>query len=182
MKQQEDRAFKVHKTTYYPMWVWEKNGPIPNLDIEHWVNTCYLIKSTEKSVVKSNAFGYQSRNDLHNDPLFFPLVEILRKEITLFYNYSNFKIMGLWLNISGEGCYNNLHYHGLSTKLISGVLYLKTPPNCGAIQFWNKYNDEGSYRFEPTVGSLLLFPQCLQHNVEPNLSKEDRISIAFNCE
>ena len=35
--------------------------------------------------------------------------------------------------------------------------------------------------YEPKRGRILLFPSYLGHEVEPNITDEDRISIAFNA-
>jgi uncharacterized protein (TIGR02466 family) len=179
---QENRHFNVIKTTSLPMWIWENNNPIPNLDIDYWIEKCYIISREYPSVSKSNSKeGYQSPQHVVGIDAFAPLVDILRNQVSIFLEHNNFKMDALWVNISGHGCYNSMHHHGFDSSLISGVLYLQTPENCGDIGFYNKYDDQRGVNVEPLPGKLLLFPQCLQHYVYPNLSDKDRISIAFNC-
>ena len=44
---------------------------------------------------------------------------------------------------------------------------------------WNAFNS-AEYFIEPTPGDLIIFPSTINHWVEPNPSKNDRISLAFN--
>ena len=102
-----------------------------------------------------------------------------------------------WVNINKLGDYNTKHNHpGVD---LAGVLWVKCPEDCGAIMFdpptgFQSYNEINSYiddfknqnnlfhcyHFNPTEGRILVFPAHLIHNVEENMSKEDRISVSFN--
>jgi uncharacterized protein (TIGR02466 family) len=83
--------------------------------------------------------------------------------------------------------------------MLSGVFYVKCPPNCGNIVFnhptektqqydWagNKFETLGKYSYGNINGQsienrLYMFPSWLEHYVTPNMNKnEKRISIAFN--
>ena len=44
---------------------------------------------------------------------------------------------------------------------------------------YNKYNS-AAWTIKPIANQLLMFPGWLKHRVEPNLGKENRISISFN--
>ena len=102
-----------------------------------------------------------------------------------------------WTNINGPGDYNLKHVHPRAD--LSGVLWIKTPKNCGNIifetpNFFEKYqelesytdefvqktNSYTSYFFNAKEGKILIFPSCLSHQVEENKSDEDRISYSFN--
>ena len=77
---------------------------------------------------------------------------------------------------------------------MSGVFYIKVPKDSGKLVFTNdalirffplkvnNFNSNNSqvWRFEPEESMLYLFPAWLKHEVTPNSSNEDRISIAFN--
>lgn len=76
---------------------------------------------------------------------------------------------------------------------MSGVFYVTTPKDCGRLRLFDPrpfiigapdmkyYNDGNNYHyFDPTPNLLVMFPGWLKHDVEPNLSDEERISIAFN--
>ena len=102
-----------------------------------------------------------------------------------------------WININKNGDSNMPHVH--PTSHLSGVMWLKCPKNCGQIVFTSPYDFVGAkeyeiysddfqqehssytlYRLNPTEGFIILFPSHLLHQVNPNESNEDRISIAFN--
>ena len=45
------------------------------------------------------------------------------------------------------------------------------------------YNEGFTYvSVDPVDNQLIIFPAWIQHMVEPNMSEEDRVSIAFNIE
>jgi len=80
---------------------------------------------------------------------------------------------------------------------ISGVFYIECLKESGQIVFENPFRDHLGYTWDsrltvynpntsskwkivPETNKLLLFPSFLNHYVEPNLSKDKRISISFN--
>ena len=103
----------------------------------------------------------------------------------------------LWININGKGDYNELHHHPSCD--LSGVFWIKTPVDCGSLVFnsphdfvqakelksyaagvkdeWKQFE---SYYFPSIAGRLMIFPSFLLHQVRPNQSNEDRISVSFN--
>ena len=103
----------------------------------------------------------------------------------------------LWININGKGDYNELHHHPSCD--LSGVFWIKTPVDCGSIVFnspqdfvqakelkyytsqvredWKQFEN---YYFPPTAGFVIIFPSFLLHQVRPNKSNQDRISVSFN--
>jgi uncharacterized protein (TIGR02466 family) len=109
----------------------------------------------------------------------------------------NFSIES-WLNINPPYSGHNTHEHYGS--VISGVVYLKSTKNSGDLVFHDpiktrvqsyanlkkdyKYNDNEFntpiMSSTPAPGKLVLFESYLSHSVEPNLSNDLRISIAFN--
>ena len=99
-----------------------------------------------------------------------------------------------WVNINKPKDFNTIHNHPNSD--ISGVVWIKTPDECGEIYFphpdyFQKYKEiEHSKAFtkqgfshvvRPNKGDVVLFPSYLRHGVTENCSKEERISIAFNA-
>ena len=102
-----------------------------------------------------------------------------------------------WININKPGDYNINHVH--PTNHLSGVLWIKTPKNCGDIifdspyefqayqeiesysnEFKDSFNIDHNYYFNPTEGRMIVFPAHLSHHVQENKSNEDRISVSFN--
>ena len=106
-------------------------------------------------------------------------------------------LSSLWININGKGDYNELHHHPSCD--LSGVFWIKTPVDCGSLVFnsphdfvqakelksyaagvkdeWKQFE---SYYFPSIAGRLMIFPSFLLHQVRPNQSNEDRISVCFN--
>ena len=108
-----------------------------------------------------------------------------------------FEYNGLWININGKGNFNSSHNH--PGCHMSGVFWIKTPPNCGNISFqsphsfthaneMSRYKEEfrartnsyPAYDFAPREGNILLFPASLIHRVDVCQSNEDRISAITN--
>ena len=102
-----------------------------------------------------------------------------------------------WTNINGPGDSNVKHMH--PKAVLSGVLWIKAPKNCGNIifetpnlfekcqelesytdEFALKTNSYMTYFFNPKEGKIIIFPSSLNHEVEKNKSDEDRISYSFN--
>lgn len=163
---------------------------------------CYHKKSEdEKGRVISNVGGWQS-NDL-----FLPVPELceltsivthlmrsLAKQINL-KDVHNLYLGNFWININKNSNTNIPHSHPES--VLTAVYYVKVPENSGNIKFFTpinnydehfkdfmieKYNEYNSttYSFVPKKGKLVFFPSWLMHEVEPNKTDSDRISIAFN--
>ena len=85
--------------------------------------------------------------------------------------------------------------HCHSNNFLSDVYYVRTHPGTDTINFHDPRNQTSVIR-PPVVeltaentdqvvvkvknGTLLVFPTYLQHSVDANMSKEERISISFN--
>ena len=165
-------------------------------DLTRWI---YNYKSKTEGVVHSNRGGWQSPSDFYNDPSFSEFAEYIVKNANdaLCYYTCKFNLGNMWININRKGDYNVVHDHPEST--ISGVMWIKTPENCGKLKFRSshsfvehslfEYADEtikkernyySDFHFFPKEGTMVLFASHLLHDVDQNESDEDRISIAFN--
>ena len=108
-------------------------------------------------------------------------------------------ISNAWININAKGGSNALHDHPGAS--LSGVFWINAPKDSGNIVFKNphnfvesstlpryadhlsaSFNKYQSFYLEPKEGYMVLFPSHIQHNVNENLSNEDRISISFNLQ
>ena len=105
-------------------------------------------------------------------------------------------IKNSWLMFHNANDFSHNHYH--LNSFISGILYIKSPENCGNIVFhttkvnhtlfpsinipFKNYNEYNStfITFKVKENQLLLFPSSLIHSVEKNLSNDTRICLAFN--
>ena len=158
--------------------------------------TNYILneKDNNKSVIKSNRGGWQSELVSSNNENYKPLID----EIVEFVNHlpisqksKSFSIPQLWANVNTKGNWNTIHQHG--TYHLSGTYYVKVPENCGRLCFrdprpgaignlyLNKNFDEGEVRNVKLVeGLLMVWPNYLDHFVEPSQTDEERISISFD--
>lgn len=182
MTNQEKNSFKFTPIIKKPIGFLSKN--INNFDCNYWIDKCYKYRNKNPySETRSNVIGYQSSSDLQNHPEFYPLLNIILKEINMTTPITNNHISGMWINISPQGAWNLPHTHPPSGNIFySGVFYLKTPKNCGDLSFLNPLDINQAYHHHPSPKDLVLFAGNLPHLVGPNLSNEDRISIAFNYE
>jgi uncharacterized protein (TIGR02466 family) len=107
--------------------------------------------------------------------------------------YAKFEITGCWANISAPAAPHKMHTH--PNNYLSGVYYVKTQPQADAIVFHDPKPQisiisppplevssatAGKVRVQVDPGTLLVFPSWLQHSVDPNMSADTRVSIAFN--
>ena len=154
------------------------------------------FKSVKNTVSRSNYGGWQSNTFKivpKNFVDLFEKVNINIKEIEKNLSLSKkLQLHNLWYNVNGLGSFNRPHGH--PGCVISGVYYVSIPKNSGSIVFLNKdldtfyresiknYNEYNSstWTIEPKENQCVLFPSYLQHYVEPNLNKKERICISFN--
>ena len=174
------------------------------IDLQSW---CKQHQQKDNGRKISNIGGYQSNNLLKNDVSLQPLIKEIENHSTVFANQiiplwpkRKQAVANMWVNINGYLNWNKPHLHGGCR--LSGVYYVKTPPNCGTLQFehpainllelysigyapcrldtLNKYNSP-IWSKSVSENQLYLFPSWLLHSVYPNENKtEERISISFN--
>ena len=106
---------------------------------------------------------------------------------------AEFYITQSWANRNPTGREHHIHNH--PNSIISGVFYVKSKAETGAIRFhkanevnrtihfsdidFNNYNSPYADVYVEN-NDLILFPSTLSHSVNVNEDSEDRISIAFN--
>lgn len=102
-------------------------------------------------------------------------------------------ISGMWSMINKKGHANSVHIH--PDSWLSGVYYPKIPsqaelagelcfhdpiaPRTFTRSFYRSAQAE-VFKVAPQEGLMVIFPSWFEHSVKPNMSDEDRISIAFN--
>ena len=162
------------------------------------IDYAYDLKDQDPDGNKiSNVGGWQSKGfNVRNEDV---LQNFLGRSITQIQNIRCGVEINIyaWVNINQTTNYNMKHNHPWSD--LSGVLWIKTPDNCGKLTFESPYNFTGNkeicaytgeykhrtnsfltYFYEPYEGGMLIFPSHLTHWVQPNESEEDRISVSFN--
>ncbi|BET66174.1 TIGR02466 family protein [Opitutales bacterium ASA1] len=99
-----------------------------------------------------------------------------------------------WVNIMPTSVAHGSHIHPLST--ISGTYYVQTPRGCSAIKFEDprlqafmaqpprrpdaKPHNKPHVAYAAETGHVVLFESWLRHEVPPNTTVSERISISFN--
>lgn len=151
-------------------------------DVSELVEQCLVISSNRSShVTFSNQNGGLQLG--HKE-----FVEAIVAQSPLDYlinqikSLCNSEHLHPWLNVNYYGGYNTLHNHSAKqpekyVNIVSGVYYVKVPKDSGRIIFYENGNE---IPVSPVDNQLILFDNNLYHAVEPNLSEEVRISIAFN--
>ena len=104
-------------------------------------------------------------------------------------------ITNMWGNITHPNHLHHMHIH--PNCLLSGIIYIKTPANCGPTMFasprqlsrmiephFTAKNEINSdvFIFPAEKGRMLMWPSYLPHAVEHGTANEDedRIVVAFN--
>jgi uncharacterized protein (TIGR02466 family) len=99
-----------------------------------------------------------------------------------------------WVNVMTRHVVHGLHLHPLAS--ISGTYYVRTPRGCSGLKFEDPRLDR--YMAAPPrrvrarranqvwvtlpadQGNLVLFESWLRHEVAPNPTETERISVSFN--
>ena len=158
-------------------------------------------KEDPKGIQKTNQGGWHSRDDLYDDKRFGVIkgdiihycIEVL--DHLSVEDHCKPCLTGMWAMINKPGTYNKLHSH--PHNFLSGAFYLQVPENSGKLTFHNPHPQSEVLSppikanqsihlaprvgWQPKVNDLLIFPSWLNHEVEINNSKEDRIMLSFNA-
>ena len=91
---------------------------------------------------RSSAAGasraYMTSDDLHTVPEMKDLVDVIMRESAKVLDAYAIKrdshyITSMWANVTNPNCRQNMHVH--PNCLLSGLVYIKTPTNCGPTLF-----------------------------------------------
>ena len=186
---------------FFPTPVWAiqlEDYKSINEQIYNFIKKSYA--EDQQGINKSNIKGWHSKdfNLQEDEPRNFikfilPAIEKVIEDMNWDKKNQTININNMWAIINTGGAANLRHQHGNST--ISGAYYVRAPENCGDIVFYDPRpaavyshpNVEGPNMLNaqvngitPKEGALVLFPSYLDHSVNENLSKEERIVISFN--
>ena len=105
----------------------------------------------------------------------------------------NLKILGLWVNVSKKGSFQEYHTHTSYEykNLFSGTLYIEADKNSGNLTLLNPLTNifqllplnhslSSGYVITPSPGLIVSFPSFLGHYVGENKNKTNRISVSWN--
>ncbi len=160
------------------------------------------LRTSIKSIKRSNELGWHSPTNMHKRDMFKPLCDCIDGMAATIADSMNMRrdrqlvIETFWVNINPKYAYNALHEHPES--VVSGVYYVQSDEKSGHLRFrdpragkrmnpWPVAEDKKSDQrhwdrvsHKPIAGRLIMFPSWLEHDVEANLSDQERISISFN--
>ncbi len=146
--------------------------------------------------------SYGSASRLHRlSPTFAALERRLDTHVRAFARSLELDLTGralamtdCWANIMRRGAVHGLHLHPLAT--ISGTYYVQVPRGSSGLKFEDprldrmmaapprRANARPANRpwvaFDARSGDVLLFESWLRHEVAPNTTAGDRISVSFN--
>jgi uncharacterized protein (TIGR02466 family) len=144
--------------------------------------------------------AYMTPDDLQTLPEMGELVDVIMAEAgTILDAYAikrdSHYITNMWANIANPNRRHNFHNH--PNCLLSGIVYIKVPKNCGRTIFassrLNSKNIEPTYLHKndinadifsmpPEKGRMMIWPSHVPHAVEEGTANEaeDRIVLAFN--
>jgi uncharacterized protein (TIGR02466 family) len=146
--------------------------------------------------------SYSSLSRLHQmSPTFSALEKRIDRHVRSFATTLEFDLAGrklvmtdCWINVMTQQVVHGLHLHPLAS--LSGTYYVRTPRGCSGLKFEDPRLDrfmaapprKRRARRDNLVwvtipaeqGNLVLFESWLRHEVAPNPTVTERISISFN--
>lgn len=183
----------------WPTRIWIFDFPEATALRESWVSDLAKKRSDDPKVKPafSNREGWNSNKEIFKDAVYAPLKAFANAAFTEAFQQmkpvGNFKFrLEAWANIHDQGGFNHAHIH--KNTLLSGCYYLNVPVGAGPIVFkeprpgaylsgfsGSGINCSGTFKLKPKEGSLIIFPNWLEHYVEMNEGDAPRASIAMNA-
>lgn len=166
------------------------------------INKCFKlkekIKKGGKNWMSKNTYNTLSTYNLVNDKDFLPLQNFITQSVLNYCNKLNIDVSNLntsphygWFNLYKKYDYQEYHIHGDS--MISTIYFLKCNDESAKTFFKTtinemskiKYIEHNDFTYKdiqivPKPGLLVIFDSSLPHSVEQHMSKEPRISLAYN--
>ncbi len=159
-------------------------------------------RSWSKTNYPGGYTSYSSASRLHQmSPTFAQLEKRIDTHVLGFARSLDFDLAGrklamtdCWVNVMTRHVVHGLHLHPLAS--ISGTYYVRTPRGCSGLKFEDPRLDRfmaapprrARARRDNQVwvtipaeqGNLVLFESWLRHEVAPNPTEAERISVSFN--
>ncbi len=177
-----------------PIWIFDLD-----LDLNDLRYYAYRRRDEDKGRVVSNEGGWQSNDidEFDGTPL-RQFVDWVNKEAIGMSKDLGCKGLpqmdNLWININPRGGFNQPHVHPSSR--LSGVFYVQATEGAGDICITRDANDyalgticpdntrysSAQWMYPPVENRAIIFPAWVKHQVMPNKTDTDRISLAFNLQ
>ena len=171
----------------------EING---NKELNQKILDCLAMhKKASKGNQLSNVGGYQTK-PINDEEIVKPIltnaVNLITKHLKM-KGQRKMSLHNLWINENGYKDFNTVHTHAGAN--FSGVYYAKVPQNSGALVFQNSdssisflenhlhfHNTDNftEFKVDPKENMMIVFQSNMLHYVRPNMSNENRVSVAFN--
>lgn len=123
-----------------------------------------------------------------------PHVRALARRLDLDVDPKRLKMTDCWVNIMPRSVTHSLHLHPQS--VFSGTYYVATPPGCPGLRLEDPRLDRfmaapprkdaarpenhAHVVYPARAGHVILFESWLRHEVPPNPTPRERISVSFN--
>lgn len=175
------------------------------------IEECYNLKKmdTEGNKWSQDHYlggytSYSSFSNLHTwSSTFEGLESQIRPHVIDFLNSQgyetknkNLQMSTFWVNIMGHQTTHSWHIH--PRGVVSGTFYVQVPKDSVGIKFEDPRMNfmmaclpkrsklplalQNFVSIQPNAGELVLFESWMRHEVPPNPSNQDRISVSFNYE
>ena len=166
------------------------------------IKKCFKLKEKIKkggnNWLSKNTYNTLSTYNLINDKDFLPLQNFINKSVLNYCNELKIDTSNLnkspnygWFNLYNKYDYQEYHIHGDS--IISTIYFLKCDDDSARTFFKTTINEMSKIKYieknhltykdiqiVPKPGLLVIFDSSLPHCVEQHMSKEPRISLAYN--
>ena len=138
--------------------------------------------------------SYGSISDLH---LQFSIFDELKhhldreaagyaKKAGLRFPKGELRLSSLWANLMPPACYHAFHLH--PNSIVSGTFYVAVPKGASPLRledpraglFMACPPRKMQVDLHPKAGEIILFESWMKHEVPPNRSGDERISVSFN--
>ena len=189
---------KPKSHSVFPTTIWTVDLSELSPHFAQWRSRINALRSSQEGLrARSTRQGWSGPKTVFGEPDFVPLQALCREAFSACFQEmkvpEGFRFgMEAWGNVHDKGGFNQPHIH--REAILSGSFYLTVPQGSGAIVFhdprpstlysrtWGKgVNRWEKIAFKPKEGTLLIFPNWLEHSVEPHEGDEPRCSIAMNA-
>ena len=196
--QPQDRVLSVEPVHLFPTRIWQAR--LKNLapHFPAWIEAVEAMRAAQPAPAgRSNRQGWNSDDKAVFDrPVFAELHGAIRACCDFALRQMgvaqpNYRLES-WINIHDRGGFNFLHMH--DGCLLSGAFYLQVPEGSGCLTFRDPRpgvlgspfkgsgaNCHSDVQVAPEAGLVVLFPNWLDHYVEPHENDVPRISLSFNA-